>query len=192
MPLRTGTTIRRRAARAGMAAVVLVLLCGCSWFGERKPPQPDCPRVAVLSDAATLTRFRPGPGRDITDMVLSAQVADFNGTCHYDYDTQVLTVKLTVGLDLIRGPAAQGRAADIGYFVAIPAYYPKPQAKRVWPLKLQFPNGADRMHYEDEGVDIVIPIKNVKVDYPKIEIFIGLQLNQEELDYNRTHKPAGL
>jgi len=172
-----------RIFRFGLLAAAALALAGCSMF-ETKKEQPPCPRVSVLADAATLTRFKPGTGRDLTDIDLEASFASYHGTCNFDWDTRVMTITMQVGIDGRLGPAAKQRKADIGYFVAIPTFYPDPKAKLVVPVSLAFAEGTDRVRYVDDEVNIAFPIKDLR-DLAKYEVFVGLQLLPDEVEYNR-------
>ncbi|HVI53261.1 MAG TPA: hypothetical protein VM661_18785 [Candidatus Sulfotelmatobacter sp.] len=170
-----------------LTGMALLATGGCSLFEAKKPDQPPCPRVSVLADAAQETRFRAGKGHDLTDVELEAQIANYKGSCFYDFDKQEMSVIMQIGIDAKRGPAAQGRKADLSYFVAIPAFYPKPEAKIVVPVALAFPDNSDRVRYTDDEVQMTIPIKKLR-DLAGYEIFVGLQLPEDELEYNRSQK----
>jgi hypothetical protein len=174
-----------RAFPAVVAASLV--LSACSLFSSDKKDAPPCPRVSVLADAARLTRFRQGPGRDVTDVQLQAEFARYTGSCKYDRDDKKMTISLEVAIDAQRGPAAQGRQAELSYFIAIPTFYPKPEAKVVLPVAITFPDDQDRVRYTDSEIEIVIPIARL-ADLAQYEVFVGLQLSPDELDYNRRDK----
>ena len=170
-----------------VVAALTLLLAGCSVF-DRKP-QPPCPRVSVLGEASTMTNFRAGPGRDITDVTMNASIDSFKGTCHYDFDKKLMTMQIGVGMTISRGPAARGRSDHFSYFVAIPAFFPKPQAKSVFDVAVKFPEGVNTLRYRDDGVEITIPIPNL--DYlERYEVYLGFQLNPDQLAYNRSHRAS--
>ncbi|MDP6804266.1 MAG: hypothetical protein QF902_02900 [Rhodospirillales bacterium] len=70
----------RRGARFGawLSLPVLALVAGgCDSIGslfEDEAP-PPCPRIAVVPDASTITKFRAGPGRDIIDILYEGNIA---------------------------------------------------------------------------------------------------------------------
>ncbi len=170
------------------ALAAVLALSGCSMFDQDDVKAP-CPKVSILADAAKLVRFRPGPGRDVTDVETQAELTGYQGSCHYDKTKKMMNVSLAVGIDAARGPAAQGRAANLSYFVAIPTFWPDPKAKVVLPVAIAFPGNATTVHYTDNDVQISIPVPVVK-DMAKYEIVLGLQLNEAELEYNRQHRGA--
>ena len=157
-------------------------LAACSALETRD--LPPCPRVSVLADASKLTRFRPGDGRDPTDVELQAEFLSYRGSCNYDPEKKVITLTLTVGIGVARGPAAKGPVQSLAYFIAIPAFYPDPKGRSELPVTVEFPEKADRVRYTDDEVEVSIPIANLK-DLGKYEVFLGLQLDRAALDYNR-------
>lgn len=158
-------------------------LAACGTDAKDLPP---CPRVSVLADAAKMTRFKPGDGRDLTDVVLRAEFLSYRGSCTYDAEKKVAKLSLQVGIGIERGPAAAGRQQTLSYFVAIPAFYPDPKGRSEMPVVIDFPEKSDRVRYTDEEIEVAIPVANLK-DLPKYEVFLGLQLDHAALEYNRRH-----
>ena len=150
---------------------------------------PPCPRVSVLADAAKMTRFRPGEGRDPTDVVMRAEFLSYRGSCTYDAEKKMAKLSLQVGIGVERGPAAASRQQSLAYFVAIPAFYPDPKGRSEMQVVIDFPEKSDRVRYTDEEVEVAIPVATLK-DLPKYEVFLGLQLDHAALDYNRRHSES--
>ncbi len=63
-----------RAAAAGF----LLLVASC---GGNNEDLAACPQAKVLSEPAELTRFREGPGRDLTDVSFKASILRVVGEC---------------------------------------------------------------------------------------------------------------
>jgi len=181
-----GVSEMKFAFRSAAALAALVALGGCSLF-ESKKELPPCPRVSVLSEASKLTQFRTGQGRDITDVELQAEFTGYHGSCKFDYEKQIMTVTMQVGIDAQRGPAAKGRKADIAYFIAIPAFSSTPKGKAIMQVPLEFPENTDRVRYIDSEVEATFKVPKLD-DLAKYEVFLGLQLTPEQLEYNRTQK----
>ena len=123
--------MRRKSIRGLLLVLVGLSVASCGVLGEKKVY--PCPKLYVLADAGSLVRFKPGPGRDITDILFEGRVADFTGTCEYDGKKGV-DIDLQVLLELRRGPASNDRAISFEYFVAIPAFRPQPEGKRELPV----------------------------------------------------------
>jgi hypothetical protein len=176
--------------RLGLVAAVAVLsfgLGGCSVFSAKKAP-PPCPEINVLADAAKFTQFRPGQGRDITDQILSGEITGYKGSCSYDKDTKKLTVTLQVQMTFTKGPAAPNNSAKAQYFVAVPAFFPKPAAKQILGVQFAFAANADHVQITDNEVQVVLPVADFGKDLPNREVYVGFQLDQDELDYNRRNQ----
>jgi hypothetical protein len=186
VPMSVEGRVKLVGRRLALVALVgsLVALSACKVFVKEEPP--PCPRVSILADAAKLVQFREGTGRDLTDITLKAEIVNYHGSCFYDKSGQSMTLTVQVGIDAERGVALIGDSASISYFIAVPEFFPQPAAKKVLPLTLQFSKNSDHLHATDGDVQITFPIKSLK-EMERYEVFIGLQLDQAQLDYNRQH-----
>jgi hypothetical protein len=166
-----------------LAVLAAAALAGCGLF-EKDRRTAACPRFLILGGAEEVTKFRPGAGRDPTDVAFRATVSDFNGTCEYDADK--VRVKLYVVFDLVRGPANAARAANFEYFIALPQFHPQPAGKRIFTVNARFEGELQRVAYRD-AIDLTIPVKEKEVgaDY---EVYLGFQLTPEEAEYNRSRR----
>ena len=164
-----------------LATALLLVLAGCSALGTKV--QPPCPPVLVLKDTAELVRFRPGPGRDITDVLFRANVVDFRAQCKYNRARTEVDIDLSVLFDVRRGPADRERKAAFDYFVAIPQFYPAPQGKQVFPTGVAFEGNQVRLRYRDR-IELTVPLdpKRSRGDYA---IYIGFQLTPDEVAASR-------
>jgi len=163
--------------------VALLALSGCKIFVKEDPP--PCPRVSVLEDASKLVRFRPG-SHDAKDIEMSAEIVKYRGSCLYDHGDKTMQVKLDLGIDAYAGPAFAEGTRTVEYFIAIPAFFPDADGKKVFPITLDIPPGPKGVHVTDKDVTLTFPVKDVK-KLEAYEIFVGFQLPPEELDYNRKH-----
>ncbi|MBF0391105.1 MAG: hypothetical protein HQL38_00360 [Alphaproteobacteria bacterium] len=163
-----------------LALAVPLALSACA----KKDEPPPCPKVAILGDAARLTKFRPGPGRDVTDVEIEAEMSAFRGECQYK--DEGVEVSLAVAVDARRGPGAPERVSDLDWFVAVPVFYPKPEAKAVIKMSVGFPVNVETVRATDEGVTMLLPYR-ADVQAQDYQIFVGFQLTPEQLEYNRRH-----
>lgn len=228
----------RRARRRGAlgAAVVLALalaVSGCSlWpFGKDKEKaqaaakaepskvavakpvaQPTfkrvCPGVAVLRDAATVTRFRPG-GSEREDVAHQAEVTDARITCTHDlsrpkptgntftdfllrgsYVPGAGTMKMEISLILraVNGPAAPAGPANFRYFVSITDAAQNVLSKQVFETSVEFPKSLTRRIVADSPIKLEIPLTREQTG-GEFGIYIGFQLTPEELAFNRSDRP---
>ncbi|MBC7906561.1 MAG: hypothetical protein H7Y60_07415 [Rhodospirillaceae bacterium] len=173
-----------RSAVRPLAACLLPLMLGsCALF--QKKEVPPCPPIYILGDAAKLTKFRPGLGRDLTDVEFEAEILGYQGGC--TYDEKGALVDLQVSFALKRGPADTDHKAEFNYFAAIPYFYPSPDAKGEFPVSITFPEGTNYVRFTDEEVVMRVPVKDKDV-INKYEIYLGFQETSEELERNRQDK----
>ncbi len=190
-----GRIHRNPVRRAALTLALLPLLAGCgiyqSIFGAKGPP-PPCPRVSVLADAANLTRFRPGEGRDLIDVSYDGRIDAVQSQCEYEWHEKTgagsVTVEVTLAVAAERGPANRDRRGDFPYFVSITDAGRNVLNKQTFTLVVDFPGNRTLMRALDAPVVLEIPLKADEpgTDY---QIFIGFQLTAEQLEYNRRRAP---
>jgi hypothetical protein len=176
----TFKTAARVAAVAGLA-----LLSACS--SKEDKPNPSCPSVLILADAEHFTQFRPGRGRDVTDTIAEGEITGFKGTCQFGKRNQTLEMTLSVSFTLTRGAANTDGMVSFPYFVAVPTMYPDPAGKAVIPASVQFPGNLSKVRYSDEEITLSLPLSE-GVTGASYEVIIGFQLDQDQLEYNRSHR----
>lgn len=160
-------------------ALALTLLSGCGAL-TREPPGP-CPPIVAVNDASTLTRFTPG-GSDLTDVLFDVAVEDVRYGCEYDRQ-EAINLSATVVLVGTRGPANTTGTADFSYFIAIATNERQVLARQDFPVTMPFQGNLTRVRLTD-SVQMRIPLEEGRngADY---RIFIGLDVTEEELSYNR-------
>ncbi len=188
-PLLSRISMPQRFPRLiALALMAPIALAGCEGFNlldPKKKAPPPCPPIYILSDAAKVTKFRPGQGHDLTDVELEAEIVGFKGEC--SYGEKGALVEMRVSFDVTRGPASTSREAELSYFIAIPKFYPNPDAKAVFTVPVTFPAGMNQARTTDDDVVMRLPVKNKEIinDY---EIYLGFQMSPEELEINRRTK----
>ena len=182
---------RRQFVVAGGLAGALLALTGCGGGGERPILPATCPRVGILADAADLSRFRPGGGQDISDLLVDARITGFNARCDYARRGRALEMILTVQFAAERGPAAQGsRTADLPYFVTVVS---ADETRVIAPpqhftTRVAFPPNVSRTRVNGQELSIVIPLGNEQRRGEQA-VLIAFQLTPEELAMNRRRGP---
>jgi hypothetical protein len=173
---------RLRFAVRLCAAIPLLPLFGCG--PGRNEFAPLCPTPRLIPALADITRYRsPGPTHDITDLILQARVAAVNGTCEAGDDKSKLPVKVKITLSIQRGPAMQGRDADVPVFLAV-TEGDAVRDKKVFPLHLVFPPNVDRLTIASQEIDMDLPVSPGKSG-AAYSIIAGFQLTPDELAVNR-------
>lgn len=179
----------RRGVRATLGVVLLGLtglsLTACT---TNDTPPPPCPNIYIIADGAKLTRFKPGPGRDIIDVLHEEEMVGFAQGCEYDTDETgagTLTVLVAPTIVSKRGPANQTGDADFEYFVAITDSEKRILDKERFQVVIPYPSTIPRISWQREDPhNLILPLKAGQSgqDY---QIYLGLQLNHAELDYLR-------
>jgi hypothetical protein len=169
--------------RFGLPASALMLLSACSSMSA--PTSADlalaCPRISIVRDLKTATQFRPGAGRDLSDIAVRGEILDYSGNCEYAKDGVTVNLNLLLGAE--KGPAMTGNQAAFRYFVAVNRPGEEtPAAKSSFDTTVGFPEGQARGTSKEETVQrIPLPADTNAKDW---NIYIGFQLNAEQLDYN--------
>jgi len=176
-----------RFVRVAFAALVLLAGAGCSSSSDKERP-PPCPRISVLGDAATLTRFAEGAGQDLVDVDYQVEVTDIHSSCQYvknETDEQVVVVAMAPVMVTMRGPANRDRVARFDYFVSVIDSKRSVLNKQTFIMLVEFPGNLTRVALRDDDppvtVDIPLAAGSAATDY---QIFVGLQLTPDELEYN--------
>lgn len=171
--------IARSLAPLPLVVAALALLSSCN----RTPPA--CPGATIIGDGSTVTKFREGPGRDLTDVVAEGQIVDIAVEC--GYDRRGVDVTLQVAIAATRGPADRSRKAEFDYFVAITDAQRNILAKEVFRVQFQFPPNQQRVGQVEE-IEPRIPLKD-RAEGVSYQIVVGFQLTPEEIEWNRTQRP---
>jgi len=169
------------------AALVVLAGAGCGTSSDKERP-PACPRVSVLGDAANLTRFAEGAGQDLVDVDYQVEVTDIHAGCQFvknETDEQVVVVAMAPVMVAIRGPANRDRVARFDYFVSVIDSKRSVLNKKIFSMLVEFPGNLTRVALRDDDppvtVDIPLAAGSAATDY---QIFVGLQLTPDELEYN--------
>lgn len=174
----------RRFVPLVAAAAVLVALGACTSREEKNRQQGFCPKGFTVGDAASLTRFKPGPGRDPTDVQFRAQVVKVESSCDFDKSGVDIATKVTIGV--LEGPAAINRRANVGYFVAIIDPSRKVVARQEFAADFTFEGNHNRLASVEELSERLPGVNTTNAqDY---QIAVGLLVSPDELQYNRARQ----
>lgn len=177
-----------RARSAVLGLVALVPLAACS--GDDAPDY-GCPRITVMQDAASLTRF-VGASRDLLDVDYQVQIADFLAGCQYEAGVDGVAVAVAPVIVVDRGPANRDRQAAVEYFVSVVRGGNAILNKQVFATTVAFEGNRGRVVLREDDAPIVIDLPGSPAtavrDY---DIILGLQLTEGELDYNMRRRSDG-
>lgn len=180
------------ALRLLVAGAALAALAACSTGLFKKDEGPDCPNVSIVNDANRLTVYRPGPGRDLTDIAYEVRFTDYAGGCSYNDKIKEekttrygsVTLNMQPKFLLIPGPAASEPTVSLTYFVEIADFFPRPEARKEFTRTVTMPANRAQLDVTDSQVEINIPLTAKRLG-PDVHIYLGLVLSPEQLEENR-------
>ncbi|MEO8560411.1 MAG: hypothetical protein ABI439_15165 [Rhodospirillales bacterium] len=171
----------RRVAPFAGAALLVAALVACTSSAEKSRQQGFCPKGFTVGDAAGMTRFKPGPGRDPTDVQFRAEIVKVESNCEFDKNGADIDTKVTIAVQ--EGPSALNRSASFGYFVAILDGNKRVVARQEFASEFKFEGNRNRMASLEE-LSERIPGLTSK-DSANYQIVVGLLVTPDELNYNR-------
>jgi hypothetical protein len=188
----------RRLQVFALFALPLALF-GCTRLGERlgfREPMvtlveggPVCPSTAVLSDAVTVTKLKPGvPATpNPANVVLTAEMSQAQLECEYDAETNAITIDINFAVRATRGAAATGDDPELDYFIAMVDAGGNVLTKNIFKSQPVF-NGRTPGEYTQSISNFVFPMATDMrpIDY---QLLTGFQLTPAELAYNRIPRP---
>lgn len=179
---------RSAAARAALA-VGLALGLGACGGGQDLTPIA-CPRPSIPADAADLTRYRDGEVRDLTNLVFDARLNGLSGGCRVGRRSRSIDLQIVPAFVVDRGPAAQGRAVEVPWTVAVleeGGSEPLGAPQR-FSTTIVFGPNETRATVNGQSVTISLPVGETRraTDY---RVLVYLQLDAEELAQNRRRGP---
>ncbi|WP_297367372.1 hypothetical protein [Acidocella sp.] len=145
----------------------------------------NCPQVAVLEQAQTLTLFAPGRG-DVGGEVSTAQITGLNGACVVNTKTNTITVSLNPVLLADNGPANHGAALSLPWFVSL-TQGDQVIDKHVYATTLKFDGNATQAGAEGQRVKIELPNSP---DSAAVDVLVGFQETPDQLAYAAAHPNA--
>ncbi|MCW3476614.1 hypothetical protein OL599_18790 [Rhodovastum sp. RN2-1] len=171
--------------RAALPAAFLgaALLSGCGPKADVFAPQ--CPDMKLLKDASDITRFNER-GHDVTDMVLSGRIVAVPGSCKAGERGTVATT-IQVSVELTRGPASRGRAAQVPYLVTV-MDGDRIIDQKDYVIAANFPPNVDQVRAAGDPIDMLFPST---ADKPAAAytIYVSFRLTPDELQFNRAQGP---
>jgi len=171
-----------------LAALAPVVLAACSGSGTNAPIA--CPTPRILADGADLTRYRPGPVRDLTTLEFDARLNGLEGGCRVARGGQAVEMSLTARFTVDRGAAAQSREVDLPWtvFVLDDRTEQVLGQPRRFVDRIVFGPNETRVSASSQPVSITLPVSEDRkvLDY---RVLVFFQLTEEELALNRRRGP---
>lgn len=174
MKVRLLTLLASGTLAAGLSA------CGPS-TQEVSDLRLACPQAMRVQDAASLTRFRPGSGRDRTDVMFQADLGKVDIAC--DPRRGQVYVELTLEITVNEGPALTDRVANVGYFVRLMDPAGTIVQGRNFAADYRFSGNRTRQG-SSEQLTLNVPLREGQQG-GAYTVAVGLLPTPEELEYNR-------
>jgi hypothetical protein len=181
----TGWRLLRRAPAAGALMATALLAAGCGDNADKFAP--PCPSLALLKDAADMTRF-DAHGHDVTDMEVSARLVAVPASCQPGADARHVAAKIQVAMSLTRGPALVGRTVTVPYLVTV-AEGNNIIDQKAYSITTTFAANVDQMNVTDAEIPMAFPITRQK-SAAAYTIYVSFRLTPDQLAYNRAHASA--
>jgi hypothetical protein len=175
----------RRPGRLASAVALAAALALGACAGSK--PKSACPAYGILGDATRLTQFRPGDGRDIVDVMYTAELPGITLACTGDEKQ----VNVTVRMKLVVSPGAATPAdgkISVPFFVALTRDDREVVVREAYVRAFSFAPG-ERSKTADEEAEITIPLENGP-GLGTYEVLVGLKLDRPQLEFNRSRSPG--
>jgi hypothetical protein len=173
----------KRFLRILPVVLLVPLAAGCNVLNRSSEANFGCPSGEVPREASKVTRFRDGPGRDLTDIVVEGEIYDILIQCKRE--KQTVAVDLQIGFSATRGPADRSRRADFDYWVAIVDGQRNVLSREAGRVRFDFKDNRMKLSYVSDEMEPLIPFKDPK-EPSGYFIVVGFQLTPEEMAWNRS------
>lgn len=170
-----------------LAAMLTASLAGCG-----SPPALipiACPTPGILSEGADLTRYREGGVRDLTTLEYDARLTGLNGGCSPGRGDRSIDMQLSAGFMVDRGAAAERRAVELPWFVAVvDRRDDQVLSRQSFVERLEFGRNETRTTGRSQPVTISLPVSEARraADY---RILVSFELSEADLALNRRRGP---
>jgi len=184
LPVST-TRIARAGMRVGLVTALALIVAGCGWWtGENRKVERarGCPNAGILADAQQMTEYRPGPGRDITDVAYRWELLDAVADC--SYSDNMIDVDYALSMSVTVGPAATRRLVTAPIFVAVTRNGESILQKTSFEAEVEFEPGRRVAVYTRTFTGLEFEVG--EDDGALYDIVLGFQLTPEQVQENRS------
>ncbi|MGQ0741751.1 MAG: hypothetical protein ACT4OG_05585 [Alphaproteobacteria bacterium] len=171
-----------------LVVLAALFLCGCENIpigAPEDPNAPGCPSGTALAEAATVIKFRPGGGKDPTDVVFTGELAKPDVSCDFDPDDGEVDASFSFLVTARRGPAATNEPQTLTYFVAVVDLENNVVLKRTFAREITLDKLTASFSERPDSIRFKVPKEKRPVSYG---VIVGFQLTSEELAYNRERR----
>ncbi|MEA1943028.1 MAG: hypothetical protein U9P68_12365 [Pseudomonadota bacterium] len=172
---------------AALAAAAGMLASCQSVSNVLDSPEPNigpCPSALSLYDAHRLVEIN-GEEINYENVGFTAEIIGVRSFCSY-YGERPILANLEIDMGFGRGPAARGNAHTYEYFVAVTRRDMAVIHKEVFPVRVEFDAGEDRVYRTEEIEAISIPRAEEGTSGVNFELIVGYELTPEQIEFNRS------
>ena len=170
-----GATIRSTL----LAVLSALALAGCTTDMDKGL----CPSAFVLAPTSSLTVFRNGAPADPSGELYTVSMSGMKTSCKFNKKTTSTESEVRIMFRAKRAPSNEAGTYNVPYFLAVTHHGDRIMTKKLFIAHIAFAPGAVSASLEDSIDSTVIKIaRGNKIG--EYEILAGLQLTQEQLDYN--------
>ncbi len=162
------------------AVLAALLLGGCASDTKKGL----CPTAAILAPTSVLTVFREGVPTDPSGELFSVWMSNVKTSCSFDKDTKTTDSGIRIMFSASRAPSNEQANYKVPYFVTVTHGGSRILTKKLFLAHFAFAPGEASTSFEEKIDSTLIKIgRSAKIG--EYEILTGLQLTQEQLDYNK-------
>ncbi len=175
--------MRRLLRRATIPGRLLLALAGC--FGSTESTgKLVCPTPLIAPDLDAAAQLRPG-GSGPDDVRFGVKLVSVNTSCSSEKigltaDTRISFLAARTDPSVTHG--------DFAYFIAVADAQRNILNKKEYQMSVEFSPRQGQVRMSDQ-VAVGLPLRDLSAG-GKYLIIVGLQLSQEQLDFNRKQQQA--
>lgn len=176
--------MRRLLRRATIPGVLILCLAGC--FGSSESTgKLVCPTPLIAPDLDAAAQLRPGGSGGPDDVRFGVKLVSVNTNCSTEKigltaDTRISFLAARTDPSVTHG--------DFAYFIAVADAQRNILNKKEYQMSVEFSPRQGQVRMSDE-VAVGLPLRDLSAG-GKYLIIVGLQLSQEQLDFNRKQQQA--
>jgi hypothetical protein len=144
-----------------------------------------CPAVRVLYDAQRFVEL-DGPER-FDNVGFTGEIGRIESSCRY-LGNDPITISLQMDMAFGKGPKAAGTTKDVVYWVSVTRKDLALISRERFTQRVTFPAGGDRVSLVSPVTQVTIPRANKDIAGNNFEVFVGFELTDAQLEFNRDGK----